>query len=223
MGRSDGHSLDPLRMRKHLHKHTEAGLAFQLCKKEQKPAYPHGNSWFGVMEKLGESFACRCCLCRALSNLLGWTSSQPWVCVAKTTLGIYFVQKYSWDKPRKILTPARREVAELGFQNGSCQLNRMIYQVSFLVLGWKTLAEIIHRGIECNFFLQKTVFAGFTTSGSCAEGLHPPLCHLFPELETIWEAAFASAIHGARLRRNPIGCAKSWEKAPQGYKKQRLQ
>lgn len=91
------------------------------------------------------------------------------------------------------------------------------------MLGWKTLAVIIHQGMESHFFLQETVFAGFAASGSCAEGLHPPLCALFSELGTIWEAAFAWAIHGARLGRNPVGSAKRWQKAPQGYKKQRLQ
>lgn len=87
VSRSDGHSLDPLRMRKDLHKHTEAGLALQLPKKEQRPAYLHGNSCFGVMGKLGKALPAAAASA-GLWYLLGWTSSQPWACVAKTALGI---------------------------------------------------------------------------------------------------------------------------------------
>lgn len=99
VGRSDGHSLDPLRMGKHLHKHIKAGLALQLCEKEQKAADLHGNSSSGVMGKLGKALPAGAASA-GLWYLLAWIPSQPWGCGAKTALGIRerwfnFLQKYN--------------------------------------------------------------------------------------------------------------------------------
>lgn len=130
VGRSDGHSLDPLRMGKHLHKHFKAGLALQLREKEQRAADLHGSSCSGVMGKLGKALPAGAASA-GLWHLLPWTPSQPWGCGAKTTLGLgkdgfNLFRNTAEISQRRFEPLPEGKWAELRFQNGSCQLKRMI-------------------------------------------------------------------------------------------------